>query len=124
MNNRTIVDGHAFQEMDLLDGETGNVKRVVKKMNPNHYDRIAMNETFLSVEIYNKLDEDMFFVSMIEEDKGMPHYKIAIRGKSFGLLPHQNYIGSTKSGRPLEMIKNFGKNKFIGNKHPSSMGLE
>ena len=121
---RIIKDGEIYQEFEILDKDTGNKKQALKKLSPKNYSMVASDQTFISVEIYNQLKEDMFFVSMLSEDKGLPHQKIAIKGEDFGFLPHQNYIGSTKSGAPLKMIKNYGKCKFIGNKQPTAFGIE
>lgn len=114
-----------FKEIELQDS-TGKKKNYLKKYNPAKYDQIAMNESFVSVEIYNPMKETIFFDTMIEEEKNFPNAHLKVLPDSFILLPHQLYTAWTKSGSPITVIKNFGKTKFKGNKKPSNphIGVE
>lgn len=85
------------------------------------------------VEIYNKMDEDITFISnhpnwqnhyFVHPTTGIQHgplyWKQAVcKPGEWVFLPHGLYNGFTKSGRPLTVVMNFGNEKFKGNKLPS-----
>lgn len=115
--------GMIHKEAVVMD-DNGKDFKLVKKVNPKHYDGIAMHPTMLSVEIFNKSGEIAYFESVLQEDVGMPHAKLAVKDQDFLFLPHLNYVAHTKSGKPVNAIVNLGKMKFRKNTQPSTMIAE
>lgn len=81
---------------------------------------IATTDTkMLSIEIYNKLNEDITFVKASSDYPGPQLVKC--KALDWCNLPHSYYIGTTKSGRPCEVVVNLGDKKGVGNKLPSRL---
>lgn len=102
-----------IEEIKLLDKDTGNLTE--HKSVSNLIPKTSTHDpNMICCEVYNHDNEEIHFHSML--DKSI----IICKGDNFAFLPHQYYTAYKKSGRPCKITKNFGKNKFIGNKYQST----
>jgi len=104
--------------------DNGKTVDIVKKVDPRNYATIAGHPYMISIEIFNKSGEIVFFQSCLADDEGMPQQKLAVKDQDFILLPHLNYYAWTKSGAPVKTVVNMGKMKFKKNTTPSSMIID
>jgi hypothetical protein len=106
-----------INETHITNRLTGNKEKVFVESNEP---RGVYDPNLLSVEIYNTMKEEITFIEM-----NTPHPRIIkVKPDDFCYLPHQYFIGSVKSGAPISVVKNYGDNKFIGNKKVSLGGFE
>lgn len=74
----------------------------------------------MPAEVYNKGYEEVIFTSNHPSImRRIFKNKIVCKPNDWAFLPHGFYIASTKSGRPCNVVLNFGDQMFKGNKLPS-----
>lgn len=69
----------------------------------------------VTFESFHPLKHLMTFAGLTPEQWS----KVVCPDDDFVFLPHQMYIGSTKSGRPIKGLRKFGDAMFDGSKLPS-----
>lgn len=81
----------------------------------------------LCCEAYNRMDEDVTFTSTHPQREqmrffgfGPEHWNVIVcKPGEWVFLPHGQYIQSTRSGRPVQLVLNLGDQMGKGNKLPS-----
>lgn len=101
-------------KIKLINKDTGNLDEVISEESIPV--GAVYDKNMISCEIHNRGQEDILFRNMIYPNG--PQVILCLRD-GFCHLPHQYYTGETKSGAPLEILKNYGSTKFKGNKLPS-----
>ena len=116
-------DGLIHKKAQVMNDD-GKQVEMIKKVDPRHYSGIAGHPSMISIEIFNKSGEIVFFESQLQDDVGFPQYRLAVKDQDFLLLPHMNYKAWTKSGAPVKTVVNMGNCRFKKNTQPSKMIAE
>jgi hypothetical protein len=105
------------EKIKLLNSYTGNYDE--HEVSPLKVHRTSTHDhNLLCFEAYNHDDDEIYFMKIQGKGYDGPDM-IVCKGKDFAFIPHSYYIVSSRLGKPVTITKNFGKNKFIGNKLPS-----
>lgn len=103
-----------LDQVELMNKDTGNMEKFISKENVRRDG--VLDPNLICCEIYNLGKETITFKNMIQT--WLPD--IICRPDDWCFLPHQYFTGSVPSGsEEIKVIKNYGDQKFKGNKLPS-----
>lgn len=99
----------------LLNGDTGNTREVlIEKSDADKHS--TTDPKMISFEVYNRGRNRIWFEEILLPEFGGMNRRIVCEPDGFCFLPHSYFTGYSDDGKDLNIVKNFGKMKFIGNK--------